>query len=55
MYKNSTTPPNNTTLWYYLGTNFRREDNSTPGVLIEEIRYIYKSIPVQLILVQSLL
>ena len=28
--------------WHYLGTynlDFRRENNSTPGVLIEEIRY----------------
>ena len=34
---------NNAALWHYLGTynlDFRRENNSTLGVLIEEIRYI---------------
>ena len=38
MYKNSM---NNTTLWLYLGTkrlDFRHENNSTSGVLIEEIQ-----------------
>ena len=33
----------NTALWHYLDTkifNFRLENNSTPGVLIEEIRYL---------------
>ena len=46
MYNNSNAPSNNTTLWHYLGTkhldfrrDFRREDDSTRGVLIEEIRY----------------
>ena len=31
-------------LWHYLGTynlDFRCENNSTPGILIEEIRYGY--------------
>ena len=40
--KNSS-PSINAALWHYLGTynlDFRRENNSTPGVLIEEIRYI---------------
>ena len=39
--KNSSAPSINAALWHYLGTNnldFRRENNSTPGVLIEEIR-----------------
>ena len=39
MHKNSSAPSNHTALWHYLGTNhldFRRENNSTPGVLIEE-------------------
>ena len=43
MYKNSSAPSNNTTLWHYLGTkhlDFRRENNSTPGALIEEIWYV---------------
>ena len=42
MCKNSSAPSINAALWHYLGTNnldFRRENNSTPGVLIEEIRY----------------
>ena len=42
MYKNSTAPSNNTALWHYLGTkdlDFWHENNSTPGVLIEEIQY----------------
>ena len=40
--KNSSAPSINATLWHYLGTynlDFRHENNSTPGVLIEEIRY----------------
>ena len=40
MYKNSSTPLNNTALWQYLGTKglkFTHENNSTPGILIEEI------------------
>ena len=44
MYKNSSTPSNNTTLWHYLGTkhlDFRHENKSTPGLLIEEIQYLY--------------
>ena len=44
MYKNSNIPSNNTTLWQYLGTkhlDFRRENNSTPGVLIKKILYIH--------------
>ena len=39
MYKNSSTSSNNTTLWHYLGTkrlDYRHENYSTPGVLIEE-------------------
>ena len=39
MYK-IVAPLNNTALWHYLGTkhlDFRRENNSTPGVLIKEI------------------
>ena len=42
MSKNSSTPWNNTALWHYLGTKhlgFEHENNSTPGVLIKEIRY----------------
>ena len=42
MCKNSSAPSINVALWHYLGTynlDFRRENNSTPGVLIEEIRY----------------
>ena len=38
MYKNSSTPWNNTILWYYLGMkrlDIRRKNNSTPGVLIK--------------------
>ena len=40
--KNSSAPLINATLWHYLGTynlDFRHKNNSTPGVLIEEIRY----------------
>ena len=40
--KNSSAPSINAALWHYLGTynlDFRRENNSTPGVLIKEIRY----------------
>ena len=43
MHKNSSTPVNNTALWDYLGTkhlDFRRDVNTTPGVLIKEIQYI---------------
>ena len=39
MYKNSSEPSNNTTLWHYLGTthlDFRCENNSTPGVAINQ-------------------
>ena len=42
MYKNSSAPLNNTALWHYLGKKhleFRHENNSTPGILIKEIRY----------------
>ena len=42
--KNSSAPSINAALWHYLGTynlDFRHENNSTPGVLIEEIRYMY--------------
>ena len=42
--KNSSALSINAALWHYLGTynlDFRHENNSTPGVLIEEIRYIY--------------
>ena len=38
MHKNSSTPLNNTALWDYLSTkhlDFKHENNSTPGVLIE--------------------
>ena len=38
-------PSINAAPWHYLGTynlDFRRENNSTPGVLIEEIQYIQK-------------
>ena len=38
MYKNSSTPWNNTILWHYLGMkhlDFRRKNNSTPGVLVK--------------------
>ena len=41
--KNSNAPLINAALWHYLGTynlDFRHENNSTPGVLIEEIRYL---------------
>ena len=34
----------NTALWHYLGTkdlDFKHENNSTPGVLIEEIWYVH--------------
>ena len=40
MHKNSSAPSNNTALWHYLGTkhlDYRRENNSTSAVLIEEI------------------
>ena len=43
MYKNSRASSINTALWHYLGTkhlDFRCENNNTPGVLIEEIRYM---------------
>ena len=43
VYKNSSAPSINAALWHYLGTynlDFRHENNSTPGVLIEEIRFI---------------
>ena len=43
MYKNSSAPSSNTTLQHYLGIkhlDFRRKNNSTSGILIEEIRYI---------------
>ena len=39
MYKNSSAFSNNTALWHYLGTkhlDYRRENNSTPRVLIKE-------------------
>ena len=39
--KNSSASSINAALWHYLGTynlDFRHENNSTPGVLIEEIR-----------------
>ena len=38
MYNNSCTPSNNIALWHYLGIGFRHENNSTLGVLIEEIQ-----------------
>ena len=48
MYKNSSAPSDNTVLWHHLDTkhldfrcDFRCDSNSTPGVLIEEIQYIY--------------
>ena len=44
MYKNSSTPSNNTALWHYSGTknlDFRCENKSTLGVLNEKIRYLY--------------
>ena len=44
MYKNSSATTNNTALWHYLGIkhlDFRRENDSTQGVLIEEIRYTH--------------
>ena len=44
MYKNSNAPSNNTALWHYLGTkylDFRSKNNSTPGVLIKEIWYVF--------------
>ena len=44
MYTNSSAPLSNTVLWHYLGTkhlDFRCENDRTPAVLIEEIRYIY--------------
>ena len=40
MYKNSSAPSDNTVLWHYLDTkhlDFMCENNSTPGILIEEI------------------
>ena len=43
MNKNSSVPSNNTTLSHYLGTkhfDFRHENNSTSGVLIEEMQYV---------------
>ena len=43
MYKNKSTPSNNITLWHHLGTkrlDYRHENNSTPGVLIKEIRLL---------------
>ena len=43
MYKNSA-PLKYTALWHYLGTkslDFRCENNNTPRVIIEEIRYLY--------------
>ena len=41
---NNFAPSINAALSHYLGTynlDFRRENNSTPGVLIEEIRYMH--------------
>ena len=41
MYRNSSAPSSNTTLWHYLDTkqlDFSHENDSTPGVLIKEIR-----------------
>ena len=41
LYKNGSASSINTTLWHYLGTkhlDFGHENNSIPGVLIEEIR-----------------
>ena len=43
MYKISSTPSNNTTLWHYLGIkhlDFRHENNSASEVLIKEKQYI---------------
>ena len=42
MHKNSSAPSKNTTLWHYLGTkclDLWRENNNTPGVLINKIWY----------------
>ena len=44
MYKNSSAPSDNIVLWHHLDTkhlDFRCENNSAPGVLIEEIQYMY--------------
>ena len=52
MYKTSSTPSNNTTLWHYLGTkhlDFRHEHNSTPGVLIKEIQTLQLQCPTLLL------
>ena len=41
--KSSSAPLINAALWHYLGTynlDFRCENNSTPGILIEEIQYL---------------
>ena len=43
MYKNSSTPSINATLWQFLDTkhlDFRHDNNSTPEILIKEIRYV---------------
>ena len=43
VYKNSSTFSINAALWHYLDTynlDFRGENNNTPLVLIEEIRYV---------------
>ena len=43
-YKSSGASLISTALWYYLGTkhlDFRHENNSTPGVLIEDIQYVH--------------
>ena len=43
MYRNNSAPLNYTTLWHYLGTehlDFKHENSSIPGVLIEELLYI---------------
>ena len=46
MYKNSSALSNNTGLWHYVGTkslDFRCENNSTPGVLIEKYGMLNKN------------
>ena len=52
MYKTSSAPLNNTTLWHCLGTehlDFRCENNSTPGVLIKEIQTLQLQCPTLLL------
>ena len=58
MYQNCSTSSNNIALWYYVGTkcsDYRRENNSTLGVLIKEIWYMERLVVENLVDLVNLL